>query len=110
MEKMDLAQRASAGRLAPHRIGAAYGRRRRPDVLLTLGFTDLLVRLFSNHQPLLLPLRALALTGLRRSAALRRLALGPMTLGPWPPRWGGSVPAAGSPAGLPAFSTPGKPW
>ena len=108
---MDLAERANAGRLAPHRLGAAYGRRRRPDVLLTLGFTDLLLRLFSNRQPLLLPLRALALTGLRRSRALRRLVLGPMTLGPWPPTsLGRSVPGAGRPAGLPAFSAPGEPW
>jgi 2-octaprenyl-6-methoxyphenol hydroxylase len=107
---MDLAERASAGRLAPQRLGAAYGRRRWPDVLLTLGLTDLLVRLYSNRQPLLLPLRALALTGLRRSAGLRRLALGTMTRGPWPPTLGGSFAGAAIPNGLPAFSTPGEPW
>ncbi len=107
---MDLAEKASAGRLAPHRLGAAYGRRRWPDVLLTLALTDLLVRLFSNRQPLLLPLRALALSGLRHSAGLRGLALGPMTLGPWPITFRGSLPGAGTPGRVPAFSTPGKPW
>ena len=107
---MDLAEQASAGRLAPHRLGAAYGWRRWPDVLLTLALTDLLVRLFSNRQPLLLPLRALALIGLRHSASLRRLALVPMTLGPWPAPVHASVPGAGTPRGVPAFSTPGEPW
>jgi 2-octaprenyl-6-methoxyphenol hydroxylase len=107
---MDLAEKASAGRLAPGRLGAAYGRRRWPDVLLTLALTDLLVRLFSNRQPLLLPLRALALTGLRRSAGLRRLALVPMTLGPLSAPFRASVPDAGIPGGVPAFSGPAEPW
>jgi 2-octaprenyl-6-methoxyphenol hydroxylase len=107
---MELAEKASAGRLAPHRLGAAYARRRWPDVLLTLALTDLLVRLFSNRQPLLLPLRSLALTGLRHYASLRRLALVPMTMGPWPAPFRASVPGAGSPGAVPAFSTPGKPW
>jgi 2-octaprenyl-6-methoxyphenol hydroxylase len=107
---MDLAEKASAGRLAPQRLGAAYGRRRWPDVLLTLALTDLLVRLFSNRQPLLLPLRALALAGLRHSAALRRLVLGPMTLGPWPATLLVSLAGAGSPGVWPAFSTSAKPW
>jgi len=107
---MDLAEKASAGRLAPGRLGAAYGRRRWPDVLLTLALTDLLVRLFSNRQPLLLPLRALALTGLRRSAGLRRLALVPMTLGPLSAPFCASVPDAGIPGGVPAFSGPAEPW
>ena len=106
----DLAEKASAGRLAPRRLGAAYGRRRWPDVLLTLALTDLLVRLFSNRQPLLLPLRALALTGLRHSAGLRRLALVPMTLGPWFARLRSSVPGAGIPGGVPALSGPAERW
>jgi 2-octaprenyl-6-methoxyphenol hydroxylase len=107
---MDLAEKASAGRLAPHRLGAAYGRRRWPDVLLTLALTDLLVRLFSNRQLLLLPLRALALTGLRHSASLRRLALVPMTLGPWPAPFRTCVPDDDTAGGVPAFSSPGEPW
>ncbi len=107
---MDLAEKASAGRLAPHRLGAAYGRRRWLDVLLTLALTDFLVRLFSNRHPLLLPLRALAFTAFGHSASLRRLALVPMTLGPWPAPFRASTPAAGTPGGVPAFSTPGEPW
>ena len=107
---MDLAEKVSAGRLAPGRLGAAYGRRRWPDVLLTLALTDLLVRLFSNRQPLLLPLRALALTGLRHSARLRRLALVPMTMGPLSAPFRASVPDAGIPGGVPAFSGPAEPW
>jgi 2-octaprenyl-6-methoxyphenol hydroxylase len=107
---MDLAEKASAGRLAPRRLGAAYGRRRWPDVLLTLALTDLLVRLFSNRQPLLLPLRALALSGLRHSAALRRLALVPLTMGPWSAPFGASLPGASIPGGVPAFSGSAEPW
>jgi 2-octaprenyl-6-methoxyphenol hydroxylase len=107
---MDLAEKVSAGRLAPGRLGAAYGRRRWPDVLLTLALTDLLVRLFSNRQPLLLPLRALALTALRHSARLRRLALVPMTMGPLSAPFRASVPDAGIPGGVPAFSGPAEPW
>ena len=106
---MDLAEKVSAGRLAPGRLGAADGRRRWPDVLLTLALTDLLVRLFSNRQPLLLPLRALALTGLRHSARLRRLALVPMTMGPLSAQFRASVPDAGIPGGVPAFSGPAEP-
>ena len=80
-----LAARAAAGRLRASRLAGAYGRRRWPDLLLTLLATDLLVRLFSNRQPLLLPLRRLALFALAGSAPLRRLALGVMTHGPCRP-------------------------
>jgi 2-octaprenyl-6-methoxyphenol hydroxylase len=79
-----LAERAARGRLAPRRIGAAYAWRRWPDLILTLLATDLLVRVFSNRQPLLLPLRRLALLGLARLFPLRRLVLGVMTDGPLP--------------------------
>jgi 2-octaprenyl-6-methoxyphenol hydroxylase len=85
-----LAQRAAQGRLDPRRIGAAYGWRRWPDLVLTLLVTDLMVRLFSNRQPLLLPLRRLALRLLKRLEPLRRLSLGVMTHG--------ALPAAPSPA------------
>ena len=70
-----LALRAAAGRLSVQRLPAASGSRRWPDLLLTLAATDLLVRLFSNRQPLLLPLRHLALLSLARFAPLRRLSL-----------------------------------
>jgi len=76
-----LAGRAAQGRLDPARLGPAYAWRRWPDVLLTLLATDLLVRLFSNRYPLLLPLRRLAVQLLGRSRALRRLTLGMMTHG-----------------------------
>jgi 2-octaprenyl-6-methoxyphenol hydroxylase len=76
------AERVARGRLAVTSIGRAYGRRRWGDVLLTLAATDLMVRLFSNRQPLALGLRRLALTLLRRVAPIRRLSLKAMTLGP----------------------------
>jgi 2-octaprenyl-6-methoxyphenol hydroxylase len=69
------------GRLPLHRLGPLYGRRRWPDLLLTLMATDLMVRLFSNRSPLLLPLRRLALFLLARSRPLRRLTLRLMSLG-----------------------------
>ena len=76
-----LARRAAQGKLQPRRLGAAYGRRRWPDLLLTLLATDLLVRIFSNRSPWLLPLRGLALTLLARFRRLRRLALAMMSSG-----------------------------
>ncbi|MEB3332800.1 MAG: FAD-dependent monooxygenase [Synechococcaceae cyanobacterium] len=80
-----LALRAHQGRLAPARLPAAYARRRWPDLLIVLVATDLLVRLFSNRNRLLLPLRLCVLRGLAVSSLLRRLSLTPMTLGPaWP--------------------------
>ena len=77
-----LAQRATAGRLAAERLPAAYGLRRWPDLLLTLAATDLLVRLFSNRAPLLLPLRRLGLVLLARVPIFRRFSLAAMTHGP----------------------------
>jgi 2-octaprenyl-6-methoxyphenol hydroxylase len=77
-----LARRVRAGRLAVERLPAAYGRRRWPDLLLTLVATDLLVRVFSNRAPLLLPLRRFALLLLARLAPLRQLSLAAMTHGP----------------------------
>jgi 2-octaprenyl-6-methoxyphenol hydroxylase len=77
-----LARRTAAGRLAVHRLPAAYARRRWPDLLLTLLATDLLVRFFSNRSPLLLPLRHLALLLLAKLAPLRQLSLSAMTDGP----------------------------
>ncbi|KAF0653371.1 2-octaprenyl-6-methoxyphenol 4-monooxygenase [Cyanobium sp. Copco_Reservoir_LC18] len=77
-----LAERAARGTLSPRRIGAAYGRRRWPDLLLTLLATDLLVRTFSNRHRWLLPLRRLALACLARVDGTRALALRAMTQGP----------------------------
>ncbi len=77
-----LAERATRGTLSPRRIGAAYGRRRWPDLLLTLLTTDLLVRIFSNRHRWLLPLRQLALACLARIDGSRALALRAMTQGP----------------------------
>ena len=76
------AERVARGRLALASIGPAYAWRRWADVLLTLVATDLLVRLFSNRQPLALGLRRLALALLRRVTPLRHLSLKAMTLGP----------------------------
>ena len=76
-----LAARVAAGKLAPERLPVAYGRRRWLDLMATLAFTDLLVRLFSNRSPLLLPLRRLILVLLARLALLRRLSLMAMTDG-----------------------------
>ena len=80
----DLARQSAA---APRRFPAAglpgrYARRRWLDMLLVLLATDALVRLFSNRQPLLLPLRRLALQLLASLPLLRRLALSAMTDGP----------------------------
>lgn len=76
-----LALRAASGKLAPRRIGRAYGLRRWPDLLLILTSTDLLVRLFSTRHPLALLLRRPALALLRRAAPLRRISLAVMTDG-----------------------------
>ena len=76
-----LAALVRCGRLPPERLAAAYARRRWPDLLLTLLFTDLMVRLFSNRLPVLLPLRRAALAGLERWQGLRRLSLALMSEG-----------------------------
>jgi len=77
-----LAQRVVEGRLAARRLPRRYACRRGLDIVMVLLATDALVRLFSNRNPLLLPLRRLALAALGRSPVLRRLSLGAMTLGP----------------------------
>ena len=76
-----LAERAAKGRLSPARIGGIYARQRWGDVIFTLLSTDLLVRLFSNRHPLLLPPRRLAMALLGRFGWLRCQALGVMTHG-----------------------------
>ena len=76
-----LACRCRAGRLAVSRLGATYARRRWLDLLFTLVATDALVRLFSNRQPLLLPLRRLVLAALSHWPWSRRWVLAVMTDG-----------------------------
>ncbi|MFM7086205.1 MAG: FAD-dependent monooxygenase [Cyanobium sp.] len=76
-----LAVAVRQGRLPLHRLGSQYARRRRLDLLLTLAATDLIVRLFSNRSPLLLPLRHGALALLARLSILRRLSLQVMSEG-----------------------------
>lgn len=76
-----LATRVHQGRLPLAQLGRRYGRSRWPDLVLTLLATDLIVRLFSNRQPLLLPLRRLGLGLLARSRRLRRLSLWVMSEG-----------------------------
>ena len=76
-----LAAQVHQGRLPLARLGRRYARNRWPDLLITLLATDLLVRLFSNRQPLLLPLRRLGLALLARSRPLRRLSLWVMSHG-----------------------------
>jgi len=82
-----LAELARQSAAAPRRFPASalpgrYARRRWLDILLVLLATDGLVRLFSNRQPLLLPLRRLALALLAAVPITRRLALTAMSDGP----------------------------
>lgn len=77
-----LAQRVVAGRLPVAQLPRRYGRGRWLDVVLVLAATDALVRLFSNRQPLLLPVRHLGLALLARSSRLRNWALRAMSDGP----------------------------
>ena len=63
-------------------IARRYGISRWMDVLQVGVATDLLVRLFSNRHPLLLPLRRLALQLLKHLPALRKLSLRAMSDGP----------------------------
>ena len=80
-----LAKRVSRGQLRAEALPRHYALRRWPDLLLTLAATDLLVRLFSNRNPVLLPLRRLVLALLARSRVLRGLSLAVMTHGPCRP-------------------------
>lgn len=76
-----LAGRVARGNLPLAKLAPSYGRQRRFDLLVTLLATDLLVRLYSNRLPLLLPLRHLAMGLLQRQPWLRRFSLRAMTLG-----------------------------
>ena len=63
-------------------IARRYGMSRWLDVLQVGVATDLLVRVFSNRQPLLLPLRRLGLLLLKQFSGLRQLSLRAMSDGP----------------------------
>ena len=86
-ELQHLALRVQQGRLPASRLPRLYARRRWLDIALVLLATDALVRLFSNRQPLLLPLRHLALALLQRFRGLRALSLSAMSDGPCRLRW-----------------------
>ena len=72
----------AAGAGSPQRKARHYARQRVLDVVLVSLATDALVRLFSNRQPLLLPLRSLGLLLLHKVGLFRRLSLRAMTNGP----------------------------
>jgi 2-octaprenyl-6-methoxyphenol hydroxylase len=82
-----LASRAAGGRLPLRLLPGRYAARRWLDIALVLLATDALVRLFSNRQPLLLPVRRLALALLGRFSWLRALSLSAMSDGPCRLRW-----------------------
>ena len=78
---------ASLRNLAEHggtsqRLARLYGRSRWADLLMVGLATDLLVRLFSNQQPWLLPFRRIGLEAMARFSWLRRISLLAMTDGP----------------------------
>jgi 2-octaprenyl-6-methoxyphenol hydroxylase len=82
-----LAGQVQAGSLRLRQLPGCYARRRWLDISMVLMATDGLVRLFSNRQPLLLPLRRLAMLLLARSAWLRAVSLSAMSDGPCRLRW-----------------------
>ena len=67
---------------SPSSIARRYGRQRWMDLLLVGLSTDLLVRLFSNRNRLLLPFRGLVIGLLALSSTLRKLSLRTMSDGP----------------------------
>jgi 2-octaprenyl-6-methoxyphenol hydroxylase len=82
-----LAAGVQAGRLSPRQLPRRYAASRWLDLVLVLLATDALVRLFSNRQPLLLPLRRFGLSLLARVPWMRSLSLSAMSDGPCRLRW-----------------------
>ncbi len=82
-----LAAGVQAGRLSPRQLPRRYAASRWLDLVLVLLATDALVRLFSNRQPLLLPLRRFGLSLLARVPWMRSLCLSAMSDGPCRLRW-----------------------
>ena len=75
---MNLAERGET----PQGLARRYGRRRWPDLLMVGLATDLLVRLFSNRQLWLLPIRRVGLEAMARIGWLRSISLRAMSDGP----------------------------
>ena len=81
-ELLRLLKHPASSRLSGSAIGRRYARSRLPDLILVGLATDLLVRLFSNRNPLLLLLRRMGLSSMGRFGVLRQLSLAAMTDGP----------------------------
>ena len=79
---LNLTDAMRRGTLKPESLARHYSRHRRFDLAGVLLSTDLLIRFFSNHNPLLMPVRHLALFLLKRISWIRRLSLSAMTDGP----------------------------
>ena len=79
---LHLTEAVRRGDIAPTSLARRYSRCRRFDLAGVLLATDLLIRFFSNHNPLLMPLRRLALVMLQHVSWIRRLSLSAMTDGP----------------------------
>lgn len=79
---LDLTVSKAASGSLPSTLGRLYSWRRRPDLISVLLSTDLLIRLFSNRQPLILPIRLLIIKLLAKARWLRRVSLSAMTDGP----------------------------
>jgi len=77
-----LAQLAQQPDLEARDLVRRYGRRRWLDLIAVMLATDGLIRLFSNSNRFLLPIRRLGITALDAIPALRRLSLNLATYGP----------------------------
>ena len=79
---LHLTEAVRRGDMASTSLARRYSHCRRFDLAGVLLATDLLIRFFSNHNPLLMPLRRLALVMLQHVSWIRRLSLSAMTDGP----------------------------
>ena len=79
---LDLTKSRTLSGSLPSNLGRLYTWRRLPDLISVLLSTDLLIRLFSNRQPLMLPVRFLIIKLLAQARWVRRVSLSAMTDGP----------------------------
>lgn len=79
---LDLTRSRGISGSLPSDLGRLYTWRRLPDLISVLLSTDLLIRLFSNRQPLVLPFRFVILKLLAHVRWVRRISLSAMTDGP----------------------------
>ena len=79
---LNLTAAVRRGEMASPSLARRYSRCRRIDLVGVLLSTDLLIRFFSNHNPLLMPFRRLALFMLKHISWIRRFSLSAMTDGP----------------------------